>query len=55
MKDLDASHVKSKYRSALTYRKRAATVRRGKRDRYCLAEPKKQEVTCLIKHFRDMF
>ena len=31
MKDLDASRVKSNYRSALTYSKRAATVRRGKR------------------------
>ena len=55
IKDLDSSRVKSKYRSALTYGKRATTVRRGKRDRYSLAEPKKQEVTCLIKHFQNMF
>ena len=38
----------------LTYHKRAATVRSGKRDRYSLAEPKKQGVTCLIKHFQDI-
>ena len=39
----------------MAYRKKAEAVRRGNRDRYSLAEPKKVEVTCLMKHFQDTF
>ena len=52
MKDLLESHTKSRYTSSLAHRR---AIRRGKRDRYSLAKPKKVEVTCLIKHFQDTF
>ena len=55
MKDLLESRSKSRYTSSMAYRMKAEVVRRGNRDRYSLAEPKKVEVTCLIKHFQDTF
>ena len=47
MKDLLEGHTKSRYRSSC---KIAEAIRRGKRDRYSLAEPKKVVVQCLIKY-----
>ena len=55
MKDLLESRSNSRYTSSLAYRKKAEAIRGGKRDRYSLAEPKKVEVTCLMKHFQDTF
>ena len=55
MKDLLESRSKSRYTSSMAYRNKAEVVRRGNRDRYGLAEPKKVEVTCLMKHFQDTF
>ena len=54
MKDLLESRSKSRYTSSLAYRKKAEAIRRGERDRYSL-EPKKVEVTCLIKYFQGTF
>ena len=55
IKDLLESRSTSRYTSSSAYCKKAEAIRRGKRDRYSLAEPKMVEVTCLIKHFQDTF
>ena len=55
MKDLLENRTKSRYTSSLAHRRKAEAIRRGKRDRYSLAEPEKVEVTCLIEHFQDTF
>ena len=55
MKNLLESHSKSRYTFSLAYRKKAEAIGKKYRDRYSLAEPKKVEVTCLIKHFQDTF
>ena len=54
-KCLQKSRRKSRYSSRIVYRKKASIVSRQKRDRYCLAEPRQQKITCLLKSFQDAF
>ena len=55
MKNLKSSRRKSRYSSKMFYRKQAPTISRQRKDRYCLAEPKQQKITCLLKTFQDVF
>ena len=55
MKDIKSSRRKSKFSSTVFYRKRVSLITRQRRERYCLAEPRQQKVTCLLKSFQDIF
>ena len=54
-KCLQKSRRKSRYSSRIVYRKKASIISRQHRDRYCLAEPRQQKITCLLKSFQDAF
>ena len=54
-KCLQKSRRKSRYSSMIVHRKKASIISRQKRDRYCLAEPRQQKITCLLKSFQDAF
>ena len=54
-KCLQKSRRKSRYSSKIFYRKKALTITKQRRDRYCLAEPRQQKVTCLLKSFQEIF
>ena len=52
---LENCRRKSRKSSKLSYRKKTTTISRQRRDKYHLAEPRQQKITCLIKSFEDIF